>query len=52
MYTLNLEKPEEPKIKLPVATGSQRKHENSKFKNSTSASLTMLCKSQQTLENS
>ena len=54
MYKLGLEKAEEPEIKLPTFTGSQRKKENSR-KTSTSASLTMLkplCGSQQTVENS
>ena len=41
MYNLNLEKAEEPEIKLPTFTGSQRKQGNSKNA-STSASLTML----------
>ena len=52
---LDLEKPEEPEIKLPISTGSQKKQENSR-KISTSALLTMqslwLCGSQQTMENS
>ena len=39
MYKLDLEKAEEPEIKLPVSTGSLKKQENSK-KTSTSASLT------------
>ena len=41
MYKLDLEKAEEPKIKLPTSTGSQKKQENSR-KTSTSASLTVL----------
>ena len=41
MYTLGLEKAQEPEIKLPTLVGSQRKQDNSK-KTSTSASLTML----------
>ena len=41
MYKLNLEKPEEPEIKLPTSIGSQKKQENSR-KTSTSASLTTL----------
>ena len=41
MYKLDLEKAEEPEIKLPTATGSQKKQENSR-KTSTSALLTML----------
>ena len=41
MYKLVLEKAEEPEIKLPTFTGSQRKQENSR-KTSTSAFLTML----------
>ena len=40
MYKLNLEKAEEPKIKLPTSIGSQKKQENSK-QTSTSVSLTM-----------
>ena len=54
MYKLGLEKAEEPEIKLPAFTGSQRKQRNFR-KISTSASLTMLkplCGSQQTIENS
>ena len=39
MYKLNLEKVEEPEIKLPASTGSYRKQGNSR-KTSTSASLT------------
>ena len=38
---LDLEKAEEPEIKLPTSTGSQKKQENSRI-TSTSASLTML----------
>ena len=38
---LDLEKAEEPEIKLPTSTGSQKKQENSR-KTSTSASLTIL----------
>ena len=41
MYNLDLEKAEEPEIKLPTATGSQKKQESSR-KTSTSASLTTL----------
>ena len=41
MYTLDLEKADEPEIKLPTFTESQKKQENSR-KTSTSASLTML----------
>ena len=54
MYNLDLEKAEEPEIKLPTFVGSWRKQENSR-KTSTSASLTMpkpLCGSQQTVVNS
>ena len=40
MYKLDLEKTEEPEIKLPKFTGSQRKQQNSR-RTSTSASLTM-----------
>ena len=39
MYKLGLEKPEEPKIKLPKSVGSQRKQGNSR-KTSTYASVT------------
>ena len=43
MYKLDLEKAEEPEIKLPTSIGSYKKQENSrKKKKSTSASLTML----------
>ena len=52
---LDLEKAEEPEIKLPIYFGSQKKQENSE-KISTSTSLTMLkpltVLSQQTGENS
>ena len=41
MYKLDLEKAEEPEIKLPTSVGSQKKQESSK-KISTSASLTTL----------
>ena len=49
MSKLDLEKAQEPEIKLPTSDGSQRKQENS-IKTSTSASLTTLkpCGSQQT----
>ena len=54
MFKLDLEKAEEPEIKLPTSTGSSKKQDNSR-KISTSASLTMpkpFCGSQQTVENS
>ena len=41
MYKLDLEKAEEPEIKLPTSAGSQKKQENSR-KTSTAASLTTL----------
>ena len=41
MFKLDLEKAEEPEIKLPTSVGSLKKQESSK-KKSTSASLTML----------
>ena len=41
MYKLNLEKAEEPEIKLPTSSGSPKKQGNSK-KTSSSASLTMV----------
>ena len=41
MFKLDLEKAEEPEIKLPTSVGSQKKQESSR-KISTSASLTML----------
>jgi len=53
MYKLDLEKVEEPEIKLPTSVGSQKKQEN--FKKSTSGPLTIgksLCRLQQTVENS
>ena len=40
-FKLDLEKAEEPEIKLPTSTGSQKKQENSR-KTFTSASLTTL----------
>ena len=39
MFKLDLEKAEEPEIKLPTSVGSQKKQENSR-KKSTSALLT------------
>ena len=53
MFKLDLEKAEEPEIKLPTSVGSLKKQENSR-KTSTSALLTMpkpLCGSQQTTVN-
>jgi len=41
MFKLDLEKAEEPEIKLPASIGSSKKQENSR-KTSTSASLTAL----------
>ena len=41
MFKLDLEKAEEPEIKLPTSTGLSKKQENSR-KTSTSASLTIL----------
>ena len=41
MFKLDLEKAEEPEIKLPTTVGSQKKQESSR-KTSTSASLAML----------
>ena len=54
MLKLDLEKAEEPEIKLPTSAGSSKKQESSR-KTSISALLTMpksLCGSQQTVENS
>ena len=39
MYKVDFEKAEDPEIKWPTSTGSQKKQENSR-KTSTSASLT------------
>ena len=41
MFKLDLEKAEEPEIKLSMSVGSKKKHESSKI-TSTSASLTTL----------
>ena len=41
MFKLDLEKTEEPEVKLPTSVGSLKKQENFR-KTSTSASLTML----------
>ena len=41
MFKLDLEKAEEPEVKLPTSIGSSKKQENSR-KTSNSASLTML----------
>ena len=54
MFKLDLEKAEEPEIKLPTSVGSSKKQEHSR-KTSASALLTMpkpLCGSQQTVGNS
>ena len=54
MLELDLEKAEEPEIKLPTFAGSSKKQESSR-KTSTSGLLTMpkpLCGSQQTVGNS
>ena len=54
MFKVDLEKPEEPEIKLPTSVGSSKEQENSR-KTSTSALLTIwkpLCGSQQIVENS
>ena len=55
MYKLDLEKTEEPEIKLPISVGSSKKQESSR-KISISALLTrpkpLTCGSQQTVENS
>ena len=54
MFKLDLEKGEEPEIKLPTSSGSRKKQGNSR-KISISASLTTLkplSASQQTVENS
>ena len=54
MFKLDLEKAEEPEIKLPTSDGSSKEQESFR-KTSTSALLTMpkpLCESQQTVENS
>ena len=54
MFKLDLERAEEPEIKLPTSARSLKKQENSR-KTFTSALLTMpkpLCGSQQTMENS
>ena len=53
MFKLDLEKAEEPEIKLPTPLGSQKKQENFR-KTSTSADYTEAfdCGSQKTIENS
>ena len=51
IFKLDLEKTEEPEIKLPTSAGSSKKQESSR-KTSTSDLLTMLCGLQQTVENS
>ena len=54
MFKLDLEKAEEPEIKLPTSVGSSKKQESSR-KTSTSALLTTLkslCGSQYTVEDS
>ena len=54
MFKLDLEKAEEPEIKLPTSVGSSKKQESFR-KTSISALLTILktlCESQQTVENS
>ena len=52
MFKVDLEKAEEPEIKLPISVGSSKKHESS-IKTSTSALLIMpkpWCESQQIME--
>ena len=56
MFKLDLEKAEEPEIKLPISVGSLKKQESSR-KTPTSALLTTpkpstVCESQQAVENS
>ena len=52
MYKLDLEKAEEPDIKMSASAGSQKKQGNSR-KSFTSLTMLMpLCGSQQTVENS
>ena len=53
MFKLVLEEAEESEIKLPTSTGSSKKQESSR-KTSISALLTtsLMCESQQTVENS
>ena len=53
MFKLDLDRAEEPEIKLPTSTGSSKKQESSR-KTSISALLTtsLMCESQQTVENS
>ena len=54
MFKLDLEKAQEPEIKLPTAVGSSKKQENTR-KTSTSALLITpktFCRSQQTMRNS
>ena len=54
MFKLDVEKAEEPEIKLPTSVGISKKQESSR-KPSISALLTMpksVCGSQQTVENS
>ena len=53
MFKVDLEKADEPEIKLPTSAGSLKKQESSR-KTSPSVVLTMpkpLCESQQTVEN-
>ena len=51
MFKMDLEKAEEPEIKLPTSARSSEKQESSR-KTSTSDLLTMLCGLQQTVEHS
>ena len=51
IFKLDLEKIEEPEIKLPTSARSSEKQESSR-KTSTSDLLTMLCGLQQTVEHS
>ena len=52
MFKMDLEKAEEPEIKLPTSIGSQKKQENFSKTSALLTTLKPLCGSQQTVENS
>ena len=52
MFKLDLEKAEEPEIKLPTSAGSLKKQENSRKTSASLTTLKPLCESQQTVQKS
>ena len=52
MFNLDLEKAEEPEIKLRTCVGPKQMQDNFKISNYASLTMQKLCGSQQTVENS